>query len=150
MSKDTCMYTVQGYLVCSSSSDAKIKEKFEDANNVTIPMGTYNNKCKNCSLVDGFLTCTCKNNRGNYSKTSQLEMSKCVNKDINTDYHGGLLCTLPNGSYLGSCTSCTFKNNTLSCMCVNPYRKYSNTSLNIKDCTGDITNQDGILKCNTE
>lgn len=150
-----CMYNAQGYLVCDGGGAAekrKVKERFEadGATEITIPSGTYTNKCKNCSLIDGVLTCTCKNNRGNYSKISNIEMSKCVNKDINTDYHGVLLCNLPKGSYLQSCTSCVIDNNDLSCMCVNPYRKYINSKLNIKQCQGDITSQDGVLKCNTE
>lgn len=145
-----CMYTAQGYLVCGSGVGSKLKEAFEDIATIAIPAGTYTNKCKNCNLVDGILTCTCKNNRGNYSKISKIEISECENKDINTDYHGVLLCQLPSGKYLSSCTSCTVENNQLSCMCVNPYHKYASTTLNVKDCSGgDIINKDGVLMCET-
>ena len=140
-----CMYNAQGFLLCDK---AKTKEGFEEAG-ITLPSGSFNNNCKNCSLTNDVLTCTCRNNRGNYSKTSDLEINACVNKDINIDYHGALLCHLPKGSYLTRCMGCSLDNDTLSCLCMNPYHRYSSTSLNVKKCQGDISNKDGVLQCNT-
>jgi hypothetical protein len=138
-----CMYNIQGAYVCIPSN--QINENFEEPQ-ISLPVGSYNIKCKNCTLTDNKLSCICKNNRGTYSKNTQIEMADCIGKDINIDYEGNLICKLPKGSYLDTCQACSVQNNTLSCMCMNPYHQYINSTLDIKHCN-EITNKDGKLTC---
>lgn len=148
-----CMYNAQGFLVCDKKPTPP-KERFEEQvqvqlqqQSITLPAGSYSTKCKNCTFANDVLSCTCQNNRGTYSKNSQIEMMDCEGKDIDTDYNGLLKCDLPKGSYLGTCRTCSLKNNVLTCVCMNPLHQYVDTSLNIKHCTSDIANKDGSLVC---
>jgi hypothetical protein len=56
--------------------------------------------------------------------------------------------SVPNGSFVSSCSNCSIANNTLSCSCYNMAGAAKSTSLNLNACgMGDISNQNGTLTC---
>jgi hypothetical protein len=118
-----------------------------------LPAGSYrtDNSCKDCTMSNNTLSCSCKNGDGKYLSTS-LDTSLCRQPPDVSNTFGVLTClsrTLPPGSYTDTCNDCTMSNSTLSCSCKNEDGKYSSTSLDTSLCIqpADVSNQHGVLTC---
>jgi hypothetical protein len=112
----------------------------------TLPPGNYSESCYDCTMSFGQLKCWC-NDRNRSRRFTTMTMDSC-NGTVRNNY-GVLECvpSLPQGSYLSSCSNCVLSNGTLSCSCRNADGFSRGSSLNVRFCRDSVSNQNGSLTC---
>ncbi len=113
------------------------------------PPGPYNETCQNIQMKGSTLHAKCQASDGKYVDAKLNDAQKCSDGVINLN--GVLSCQtglLPPGSYVTSCTDVRLQGTSLKASCKNSKDKSVATELkNANQCTGDIANKDGALKC---
>ncbi len=122
------------------------------------PQGSYLRSCSNPSVQGDTLVANCRRSDGREQRTSLSGVSRCVG-DIGNN-NGNLQCSTggsqggggsaapPRGSYQQSCTDAALRGNTLTARCRARDGGYRQTTLpDIRQCRGDIGNNDGRLFC---
>jgi hypothetical protein len=113
------------------------------------PPGPYTESCRDIEMRGTTLTATCKASSGKWEKTRLKNADKCSDGVANTD--ATLVCRtglLPPGSYVSTCDNVRLEGTTLKANCNNSKGKAVATELrNANQCTADIANHEGVLKC---
>jgi hypothetical protein len=141
------LYMTATVMVCAAFS-------FDSSGSVPIPSGSYRASCGDVAIsVSGdLLIARCRRVDGNYTNSSLPHPYGCVSDIANIN--GNLACsypnpsTLPQGSYLRTCTASYLEGRTLKSLCLNSSRKWVFTRLSeVYGCFGDIANINGSLTC---
>ena len=114
-----------------------------------VPEGSYKQKCRGYNVEGNRLEAQCKKRDGTWRNTS-INFKNCKG-DIWND-NGELKCdrqysNLPKGSYKESCRGYYVEDNRLYAQCKKRDGSWYNSSINFKNCKGDIWNDNGELKC---
>jgi CVNH domain-containing protein len=114
------------------------------------PPGSYQQTCKNISVRGDDLRARCKDVYGHYHDTVLDHADRCWG-DISNN-NGTLVCerngAQPGGSYAQTCRDIRVRWNVLWARCETRDRRWMETSLpQFSQCRGDISNQDGQLRC---
>ncbi|SRR5579884_3770801 len=115
-----------------------------------LPIGSYNETCKDIRMKGTTLHAVCKSNDGRELPTSLREANRCMDGVVNLN--GILTCqvndVLPPGSYISTCKDIRMKGTTLYASCNNGKDQWLNAEMHqANQCTGDIANQNGALRC---
>jgi len=114
-----------------------------------LPKGSYKETCRDYYVEGNKLKAQCKTRKGNWRNTS-ISYKNCKG-DIWND-NGELQCThysdLPKGSYKETCRNYYVEDNRLDAQCKMRNGAWRYTSINFRNCKGDIWNDNGQLKCN--
>lgn len=80
-----CYYQATGRFACFGDIEA-----FTEG----LPNGSYQQSCKNCTLVgNNWLSkCECKNSNGDYITSTNLDVMQCASKNITVNTNGQLMC----------------------------------------------------------
>jgi len=128
------------------------------------PAGSYQQSCQNIRYQDqrgpnGVLTADCADRNGRWVRTS-LETGTCRGDIFNRD--GRLACAasgssvdrggIPGGSYQQSCQNVRYTDQRgprarLTADCADRSGRFQRTSIDPRNCRGDIYNRDGRLDC---
>jgi len=121
------------------------------------PSGSYRETCKNIRQRGDTLYARCKGGDDRWHDTSLDEIGRCTD-DIN-NINGRLQCNkearevvhgrAPEGSYAATCRDIHVDGSRLSARCRTGYGDWVESSLNLDGCRGDISNNDGRLRCAT-
>lgn len=118
-------------------------------NLLTPPTGSYQQTCNDVSADRDRVYATCQARDGHWWKTALSNWRACPSGLANSD--GRLSCTsrpLPDGSYRQSCRDMAVDGDFLAATCRTRSGAWGRTQLaGVRACTGDISNQDGILQC---
>jgi hypothetical protein len=120
-------------------------------NRAPLPAGSYQQSCSEMWVDGDTLHARCRTSGGGVLTAQLTEISRCFPGSI--ENHGGaLVCTYgnrtpPPGSYRQSCSRLTIIDNTLSASCGTLSNASRSSSLDVRGCTGDISNIDGFLTC---
>ena len=115
-----------------------------------IPDGSYKKTCRDIQIIITQLRAVCKKEDGS-SQMSMLDYTLCEG-DISNN-NGKLTCKQkegkkpPAGSYENSCKNIRVQDKKLKAQCEKRNGKWNNSSLNFKNCKGDISNDNGELTC---
>jgi len=128
------------------------------------PSGSYQQTCKNIGVNGSGLHATCKDTNGNWQSTQLADYQNCSSEIVNDN--GTLRCNGgngynngnynnggyqngngPAGSYNQTCQNINTQGNTLEAECQTRGGQWNRTSLrNYRGC-GEITNDNGTLRC---
>lgn len=115
----------------------------------TAPSGPYTESCQNIEMKGNTLRAKCQSADGKWGAAELRNARSCANGVVNLN--GVLSCQagiIPPGSYLSTCTDFNFRGSTLLASCRNEKGTDVSAELrNANQCTGDIANKDGSLKC---
>jgi hypothetical protein len=115
----------------------------------TAPSGPYTESCQNIEMKGSTLKAKCQAADGKWNAAELRNARNCSYGVINMN--GVLSCqtgVIPPGSYLGTCTDFNQHGTTLSATCRNDKGTDVAAELrNSNQCTGDIANRNGALKC---
>ncbi|HEU4417188.1 MAG TPA: CVNH domain-containing protein [Candidatus Angelobacter sp.] len=114
------------------------------------PAGSYSETCRDISMKGTTLRAVCKNLEGREAPTSLRDANRCPQGVINLN--GILNCAvndvLPPGSYLATCKDVQMQGTTLRASCNDGKDRWVAARLSeAQKCTGDISNQNGSLRC---
>ncbi|MCX5802121.1 MAG: hypothetical protein NTU69_01080 [Proteobacteria bacterium] len=117
-------------------------------NAFSLPDGSYQQTCKNCTDDGNTLRCDCSY-KGKFKSTS-LAYKICESGQIWND-KSKLRCT-PQGSFKRSCSNISWNENFLTAICkrIQKGKTIPNSGFNYNACINngqDITNCDGSLRC---
>jgi major membrane immunogen (membrane-anchored lipoprotein) len=114
----------------------------------TLPPGVYKESCKKITVEGDILEALCQRRDGTWRYT-QINFRNCKGDIWNDD--GFLNCrhrySLPPGSYQKDCTELIVEGNTLRAKCKRADGVWKYSSINYKNCVGDIWNENGTLRC---
>jgi hypothetical protein len=137
----------------------------------SLPVGPYQQACRECTISSGKLTCSCPERNGSWSR-STIQARSCPDAIRNQD--GVLSCrgqglavppvytppytppaprpieygeSLPVGPYQQSCRECTISSGKLTCSCPERNGALSRSTIQARSCPDAIRNQDGVLSC---
>ena len=119
------------------------------------PQGSYQQSCRDIRISGATLTATCQDSRGRWQYSS-LNYRNC--RDDIANQNGRLACgwnggggggwgQIPAGSYQQSCRDVRANGNTLTATCQDSRGRWRSSSLNYRDCRGDVANDNGQLTC---
>jgi CVNH domain len=127
-----------------------------------LPAGSYTQSCRDVWVENDTLHASCQTRAGNWITSVLPDISSCGGDISNQDGH--LRCNRgagppggyrtqgspsPRGSYLQSCRDVWVENDTLHASCQTRAGNWITSGLTyISQCRGDISNQDGHLRCN--
>jgi hypothetical protein len=114
------------------------------------PSGPYVESCRNIRMKGATLYALCKSLDGREAPTFLRDANSCSQGVINLN--GILNCqvidVLPPGSYISTCKDVRMKGTTLYASCNDGKDRWINAELHeAHKCSGDITNQNGALRC---
>jgi hypothetical protein len=114
------------------------------------PAGSYTQSCKDIHMRGGTLHAICKSYDGNEAPAILRNADRCAQGVVNIN--GVLNCevndVLPPGSYLATCKDIRLKGTSLVANCNNGKDRWLPTELrDAHKCGGDISNQNGTLRC---
>ncbi len=118
-----------------------------------VPRGSYKQSCQDYYVEGNQLKARCLTKKGILKNTS-LNFRKCIG-DI-SNINGELTCeskyapNLPEGSYIYSCRDLRIDGDKLKAECQKNNGSWTRTSMNYKNCKGDIANINGRLACDTQ
>jgi CVNH domain len=114
--------------------------------------GSYRTSCLGIYGTPGFLQAECRSGNGNLKFTRLDQPRLCVGDIENDD--GRLKCTrrketVPVGSYRSSCRKARVFQGSLYAECTDDSGSYRSSFLNEYHlCSGDVSNNNGYLRCN--
>lgn len=114
------------------------------------PPGSYTQSCRDIRMKGSTLHAICKSVDGREAPTSLHDANRCAQGVVNVN--GILNCevsdVLPPGSYISSCKDVRLQGTTLAASCNNGKDRWVPAELrDAHKCSGDITNQNGALRC---
>ena len=114
------------------------------------PSGSYTENCRDIRMKGTTLYAVCKSLDGREAATSLRNANSCAQGVINLN--GILNCeesdVLPPGSYISTCKDIRMKGTTLYASCDDGKDHWISAELHeAHKCSGDITNQNGALRC---
>ncbi len=129
-------------VICANLIPARVEAQY-------LPPGTYKETCKNYMVFGGLLKAACQKRDGSW-KDSTIQYNRCEGSIWNDN--GNLTCkerqyNVPKGSYRESCKNYEVEGNKLKAWCKRRDGSYHSTSINYKNCKGDIWNDNGNLSC---
>jgi hypothetical protein len=148
LSSAAAAITVAGSLLTVSPAAAQAPQ---------LPAGTYQQSCKDASVVDGNLVALCQTSDGQYRLTTLTNPQNCQGDIANSN--GKLQCltvkpldqSVPPGDYQRSCKNWAMADGALLAMCQTSDGQYRATTLaNAASCKGSIVNSNGKLECRTK
>ncbi|MGZ4896860.1 MAG: CVNH domain-containing protein [Candidatus Angelobacter sp.] len=114
------------------------------------PRGSYTESCRDIRMKGTTLHAVCKGLDGRELPTSLKDANRCsegvanINGILNCEVSG----VLPPGSYIATCKDVQLHGTTLLASCNDGKGHWLNASLrDAHKCSGDITNQNGALRC---
>ncbi|MGZ4859055.1 MAG: CVNH domain-containing protein [Candidatus Angelobacter sp.] len=114
------------------------------------PRGSYTESCRDIRMKGTTLHAVCKGLDGRELPTSLKDANRCsegvanINGILNCEVSG----VLPPGSYIATCKDVQLHGTTLLASCNDGKDHWLNASLrDAHKCSGDITNQNGALRC---
>lgn len=122
-----------------------------------LPQGSYTQTCNRVHIEGNSLRAVCQNSNGQFQDTSLDDFQRCTG-DI-TNVEGQLKCGgyghperdadrgLPPGSYTQTCNGVRVSGNQLVARCQTSDGRFLDTSLDYRQCAGDIVNDEGRLDC---
>jgi hypothetical protein len=115
------------------------------------PPGSYARSCEQVFVDGQGLHARCRAFNGGLVVTTLSNVGQCVGDIFN--YNGGLGCSrgalAPAGSYTRSCERSVVDGDDLTSVCRNTSGKMVGTTLRgFRQCTGEIFNDNGSLRCN--
>ena len=121
----------------------------QSASAQTVPSGPYTDSCQNIEMKGSTLRAKCQAADGKWNLAELRNAKSCADGVINMN--GVLSCQtgiIPPGSYLSTCTDFNLHGTTLLASCRNEKGSDVTAELrNANQCTGDIANKNGSLKC---
>lgn len=115
------------------------------------PQGDYKNSCRELVIVGWMLEAQCQRRDGSWNSTS-IYLRACDGPLSNED--GELVCTkdmqpekILLESFRESCRDISLRRGTLEARCRKVDGTWNWSTLALSGCYGDITNDDGILRC---
>ncbi|MEQ1865290.1 MAG: CVNH domain-containing protein [Micropepsaceae bacterium] len=136
---------VHGRLQCVDDDD-------DDDN--WIPRGSYRATCRDVNVEDGTLQAECKDRNGRWRYT-ELQSFRSCRGDI-ANVNGMLRCrrdeddddyNLPGGNWRSSCRNYRVSGWTLTAECRDLIGNWRRTSIDLRQCDGDVSNRRGRLVC---
>jgi hypothetical protein len=116
------------------------------------PSGSYSQSCRYAWLNGSTLNAECKTSAGAWQPTALSDVSECPGGSI-TNLDGTLACNVgspKSGSYTQTCRNLWSLEDVLYAVCKTKSGSWLATSLGqFNQCTGDISNNNGILQCAT-
>lgn len=116
-----------------------------------LPRGSYKDSCRDMNVEGDELWARCQRQDGGWRQSS-IDFRNCY-RDITND-NGRLVCgrrhhhnMLPRGSYKDSCRDLSMNGDILSAECQRRDGSWRWTSLDVGDCYGNVSNQNGRLEC---
>jgi len=115
-----------------------------------LPKGSYKQSCRDIRVDGKYLKAECRKRDGGW-RVSEINWKNC-DHDIAND-NGRLTCaggqsSLPKGSYKQTCRYIRVDGKQLKAQCKKTDGGWRDTDINWKNCSGDIYNDNGRLKCN--
>jgi len=143
---------VNGRLQCvASHDDGQDNDGWE-------PRGSYRDTCRNVDVEGYTLQAECRDQNGRWRYTELQNyrscrgdifnfngMLRCRRDDDNDDHDGGY--NLPGGNWRLSCRNPRLYGNVLYAQCRNQIGAWQDTSLDLRQCGGDVSNWRGRLTC---
>ncbi len=124
------------------------------------PKGSYRNSCRNIAIERGTLTAECRDNFGRWRYTELAGYQTC--RDI-ANANGILRCIrdnsddgddddagdgdLPGGTWRYSCQNARLYGNVLYATCRDNFGSWRTSTLDLKNCRGNVVNDNGRLVC---
>lgn len=142
-----------GHLECD---DDRGDDDDRDGYNDT-PRGSYQQSCRNIDTDGRTLQAECRDRNGRWRYTELDDYRRCRGDIAN--YDGVLQCRsnddddqggygeLPGGSWRASCRNYRLNGSVLYAECRTRYGNFVQSTIDIRRCRGDITNNDGQLTC---
>jgi hypothetical protein len=130
-----------GKLECSGAGEGGVPSR---------PRGSYTDSCRDIRMKGTTLHAICKSLDGREMPTSLKDANRCSEGVANIN--GILNCevsdVLPPGSYIATCKDVRLQGTTLLASCDDGKDHWLNASLrDAHKCSGDIVNQNGVLRC---
>ena len=132
----------------------------------TVPNGTYTSTCRSLTVDGDTLYAECQNSRGKWKKTWISGFQYCdgdiYNNDGVLDCNGGRLPDrksgatpiprdakrdLPLGPWVDTCRDAIVDGSVLRATCRDTRGTWRPTWIDLRQCRGDIANDDGLLVC---
>jgi hypothetical protein len=115
-----------------------------------VPAGSYQQTCQDARMQGGRLTGSCRDRGGAFRHTELRDPAQCIGDIFNDD--GALTCSRgsrpPAGTYARSCEQAFVDGPNLRANCRNRGGGVAATTLlDFGHCVGDISNDDGVLRC---
>jgi hypothetical protein len=128
-----------------------------------LPVGSYRSSCRNIRIDRSTLIAECRDTNGRWRYTELAGYRSCEGDIFN--YNGILRCrrddyddddqgdhddyNLPGGTWRTTCRNGRVNGNVLYATCRDLYGNWRATSLDIRYCRDNVTNQNGVLTCGT-
>ena len=121
------------------------------------PRGSYQQSCRNVDIDGNSLTAECQDRRGRWRYTELDDFRRCRGDIANAD--GMLQCVeddrrgdddyqdVPRGSWRASCRNGRMYGTVLYAECRTRYGRYTQSSIDTRQCRREIGNVDGRLVC---
>jgi hypothetical protein len=119
-----------------------------------VPRGSYRSTCRRVRVEDGTLTAECVDRNGRWRYTELPNFRSCRG-DI-SNVNGWLRCRrdddddgydMPGGSWRSSCRNARIYGSVLYAQCRDRLGFWRDTSLDLRNCEGDVRNSNGRLVC---
>ena len=114
-----------------------------------LPSGSYQQTCNNMQVNDSSLNASCRRQDGVWQSTTLANFDRCIGDIANLN--GMLRCNKgdspPAGSYQRTCRDIWIEETILHASCKRRNGDWLTSSLDTKDCRGEIYNLDGYLSC---
>jgi hypothetical protein len=140
-----------GRLVCVHDDDDNDDDDW-------VPRGSYRNTCRRERVEDGTLIAECVDRNGRWRYTELQNFRSCRGDIANVN--GWLRCRraddddnddddydLPGGSWRLSCRNARIYGSMLYAQCRDYSGAWRDTSLDLRNCEGDVRNSNGRLSC---
>lgn len=114
-----------------------------------LPPGSYRDSCRDCYTEGRELRCQCRDRDGHWIDT-KIRYQRCDWAIMNDNGH--LACedarhAPPPGTWRKTCRDWRRRGDTLRAECRNRYGDWVRTSLNLRECRGEVGNDNGNLVC---
>lgn len=150
--------TLSGYRQCDgdiANVNGRLKcVDDEDDNDDWLPRGSYRETCRKIEVDDNTLEAECKDNFGRWRYTELADYRSCRG-DIFND-RGILRCRrdsddvgMPGGNWRASCRNARLYGSVLYAECRDFLRRWRATSLDLRRCSGNVSNVRGRLTCSS-
>ena len=134
-----------------------VRDDDDDDDGGWVPRGRYRETCRRVRVEDGTLTAECVDRNGRWRYTELQNFRSCRGDIANVN--GWLRCRrhddddddddhdLPGGSWSQSCRNARIYGSVLYAQCRDRLNFWRETSLDLRNCDGEVRNNNGRLVC---